>query len=69
MLEGFSQRISYLESRIAKIPDPFILEYRPPGEDYKTLPVVLDDLHKRLNNLEDVLAGVECQQSLESETL
>jgi len=45
----------YLENRIAKIPDPFILLYRPPGKDYQKINVVLDDIHERLNRLEDAL--------------
>jgi methyl coenzyme M reductase gamma subunit len=36
--------------------------YRAPGEDYKKIDKVLDKLHERLNNIEDVLAGEECQE-------
>jgi hypothetical protein len=52
---------------MAKIPDPFILEYRPPGEDYKSLPDALDDLYNRLNTLENV--ADQCQQLQDKETL
>jgi len=52
---------------MAKIPDPFILEYRPPGEDYKSLPTALDVLYNRLNKLENQLEI--CQELQESETL
>jgi len=62
MLENFSERLNYLERRMAKIPDPFILEYRPPGEDYKSLPDALDVLYERLNKVEDFLAGEECHK-------
>jgi len=40
-----------------KLPDPFVIYYRPPGEEHKKLDKVLDALHERLNSLEDVLAG------------
>ena len=36
-----------------KIPEPFVLEYRRPGEDYKSLPDVLDIIYDRLNSLDD----------------
>ena len=52
---------------MAKIPEPFILEYRPPGEDYKSLPDALDDLYHRLNTLET--HADPCQQQPDKETL
>lgn len=54
------ERIQYLESRLAKIPEPFSISYRPPGEDYKELPQVLDALHERLNNIEIQVS--QCQE-------
>lgn len=41
-----------LEARMAKIPEPFVLMYRPPGKEHQKINVVLDDLHNRLNMLE-----------------
>ena len=55
MMNPLKERLMYLENRIAKIPDPFILLYRPPGKDYQKINVVLDDIHERLNRLEDAL--------------
>lgn len=50
---------------MAKIPDPFSIKYRPPGEDYKELPEALDNLFNRLNKIEQ---GVDsCQQSPDEE--
>jgi hypothetical protein len=40
---------------VSGIPDPFVLYYRPPGEDYKKINEVLDDVYGRLNILEIVL--------------
>ena len=38
-----------------KVPSDFTIRYKPPGEDYKKLDVVLDSLHERLNTIEDGL--------------
>jgi hypothetical protein len=52
-----------MEKRLAKIPDPFIIYYRPPEtEEHQKLNKVLDDVYGRLNNLEDLVAGEECQE-------
>jgi hypothetical protein len=35
-----------------------VLYYRPPSEEkHQKINVVLDDIHERLNKIEDVLAG------------
>lgn len=47
-LEG---RISNLEDRISKL-DPFILYYRPPGEEHMKLNLALDELYGKINRLE-----------------
>ena len=53
-LDSFSLRIEKVEKRLAKIPDPFIIYYKPPGEEeHQKLNKVLDGLHSRLNNLEN----------------
>lgn len=47
-------RIEKLEEKQSKIPDPFVLYYKPPKhEDYVKIDEVLDNLHVRLNNLEE----------------
>ena len=62
-------RIQYLEKRIAKIPDPFSISYRPPGENYKSLPDALDAVCNRLNNLEEKTRDTKvCHQRLECKT-
>lgn len=55
VVNDIDRRLSALEDRVSKIPDPFVLYYRPPGEDYKKINEVLDDVHGRLNILEMVL--------------
>lgn len=54
VISDIDQRLQKLEERIAKIPDPFILYYRPPDGEYRKINEVLDDLHGRLNTLEIV---------------
>jgi len=49
-------RIEKIEKQLSKIPDPFVLEYRVPGEDeYNDLGTVLTDIYIRLNRIEDKL--------------
>lgn len=44
-----------LEKRMAKIPEPFVLMYKPPGGQHQKINIVLDNLHDRLNNIEVIL--------------
>ena len=55
VVNDIDRRLRALEDRVGKIPDPFVLYYRPPGEDYKKINEVLDDVYGRLNILEMVL--------------
>ena len=55
VVNDIDRRLSALEERVSGIPDPFVLYYRPPGEDYKKINEVLDDVYGRLNILEMVL--------------
>ena len=55
VVNDIDRRLSALEERVGGIPDPFVLYYRPPGEDYKKINEVLDDVYGRLNILEIVL--------------
>jgi len=55
VVNDVDRRLSALEARMSGIPDPFVLYYRPPGEDYKKINEALDDLFSRLNILEIVL--------------
>jgi len=55
VVNDIDRRLSALEERVGGIPDPFVLYYRPPGEDYKKINEVLDDVYGRLNILEMVL--------------
>jgi len=42
-----------LERRVGAIPDPFVLYYKPPGEDdYQKINESLDNLYERINTLE-----------------
>lgn len=55
-LSVLERRISDLEERVGKIPDPFVLYYKPPEhEGYQKIDEVLDDLHVRLNMLEEFM--------------
>lgn len=40
---------------MAKIPDPFVLMYKPPGGKHQKINVVLDDIHNRINSIEDLI--------------
>lgn len=55
ILDDIETRLINLEERVGKIPDPFTLYYKAPGEDYKKINEVLDNLHGRLNTLEILL--------------
>jgi len=67
-LQRLEKRVKNLETRISKIPDPFVILYRPPNSDYVKLNEALDALFNRLNNMENFLAGVEeCQQQQNKE--
>lgn len=45
-----------MESQLSRLPDPFVLEYRVPGEDeYTDLGTVLTDIYVRLNRIEEKL--------------
>ncbi len=57
VVNDVDRRLSALEARMSGIPDPFVLYYRPPGENYKKIDEILDDLHGRINILE-VLEGI-----------
>lgn len=57
MISDIDRRLQNLEERVGKIPDPFVLYYRPPGDDYRKINEVLDDLYARLNTLE-IVQGV-----------
>lgn len=47
--------MSKLEARMAKIPDPFVLMYKPPGGKHQKINIALDDLYNRLNSIEVIL--------------
>ena len=55
VINDVDRRLSALEVRMSAIPDPFVLYYRPPGQDYKKINEALDDVFSRLNILEIVL--------------
>lgn len=55
VINDIDRRLSALEVRMSAIPDPFVLYYRPPGQDYKKINEALDDVFSRLNILELVL--------------
>lgn len=53
-IESIKSRLSMLEKRISKIPDPFVIYYREPGkEDYSKLNEALDNLYKEIENLKN----------------
>lgn len=53
-LESIRSRLSVLEERISKIPDPFVIYYREPGnKDYSKLNEALDNLYKEIENLKN----------------
>ena len=55
-INDIDRRLKNLESRMSKIPDPFVLYYKPPGEDdYQKINESLDDLFARINTLEAVM--------------
>lgn len=53
-LEKLKERVAYLEARMDKIPDPFVIYYREPGkEGYSKLNEALDNLHADLEKLKN----------------
>jgi hypothetical protein len=53
-LESVKSRLSVLEERISKIPDPFVIYYKEPGnKEYSKLNEALDNLYKEIENLKD----------------
>lgn len=55
VVNDIDRRLNALEERMSGIPDPFVLYYRPPAQEYKKINEVLDDVYGRLNILEMVL--------------
>lgn len=54
MLRDLERRVSNLEERVSKIPDPLVLYYRAPDRDkHEKINEVLDDMYTRLNILEE----------------
>ena len=52
-LQNLEKRIRKIEERLTKLPDPFIIMYKPPeGEDYVKLNEALDVLYDKINSLE-----------------
>lgn len=53
-LDTIKNRLSVLEERIGKIPDPFVIYYREPGnKEYSKLNEALDNLYKEIENLKN----------------
>lgn len=52
VVSDIDRRLKNLENRVSKIPDPFVLYYKPPGEEYKKINEALDDVYCRINILE-----------------
>lgn len=58
VIDDIDQRLKALEKRVAGIPDPFVLYYKPPGEnEYQKINESLDDLYARINILEVFTMG------------
>jgi hypothetical protein len=56
VLKDLERRIANLEKRVEKIPDPFVLYYKPPGEDdYQKINHALDMLYAKINMLETMV--------------
>lgn len=56
VLSDIDRRLQNLEERVGKIPDPFVLYYRPPERDsHEKISDVLDDIHIRIGMLEEML--------------
>lgn len=57
ILNDVERRLLNLEERVGKIPDPFMLYYKAPTDErHQKITDVLDDVHTRLNILEDMLS-------------
>lgn len=54
-INKIEEKIKRIEYRLSKIPDPFIIMYRPPGQNYKKIDEILDDIHIRIGMLEEML--------------
>lgn len=55
VLSDLERRISNLEDRVSKIPDPIVLYYRSPESDkHERIDQALDMLYTRLNILEEM---------------
>lgn len=53
-LGSIRTRLSILEQRMSKIPDPFVIYYKEPGkEEYSKLNEALDNLYTEIENLKD----------------
>ena len=52
VVSDIDRRLQNLEVRVGKIPDPFVLYYRPPSGEYKKINEILDDMHNRINMVE-----------------
>lgn len=57
-LQVIDIRLNSIEKRVGKIPDPFVLYYRPPNKtDYVKIHEYLNDVHARLESLESKFKG------------
>lgn len=54
-LQNLEKRVKRVEDRLAQIPHPFVILYRPPNQDYVKLNEALDSLFDRLNIVEQQL--------------
>lgn len=55
-INKIEEKIKRIEYRLSKIPDPFIIMYRPPERDsHEKISDVLDDIHIRIGMLEEML--------------
>ena len=52
VVSDIDRRLQNLELRVGKIPDPFVLYYRPPSGEYKKINEILDDMYNRINMVE-----------------
>lgn len=53
-LEHIKNRVLHLESRMSKIPDPFVIYYKEPGkEEYSKLNETLDNLYAEIEKLKN----------------
>lgn len=54
-LQNLEKRVKRAEGRLAQIPHPFVILYRPPNSEYVKLNEALDTLFDRLNIVEQQL--------------